>query len=391
MKKIGIMTFWWVEKNYGQLLQGYALSKYLEHLGYEVELIRYRYKPNSFVKYKHKLNILKKKTIKEIFLYIFKMAKGFYFKEIMNKHEEDLLSFIQFQEKNLTFSDSQYSSIAELRESPPKYNYYLCGSDQVWNYFLPGEKGFDKIDAFSLDFGSSTINRISYAASMGFSGIEETHLDRLTRNLKNFDAISVRERNAQEILESRGLHNVVWVPDPTLLLGADGYLSFIIDDKAYKKDFFIYGLKNKSILKMEVVIDEVVNQKQVFDYATGEGVLDRRISCFPSVEQWINHIYHAKTVITNSFHGCVFSVLFHKNFYYVPLLPNERGDVDSRIDSLLTKLGIEGRAITTKQQLSSIIANPHKQIDWDSVDERRKEFVQVGKDFLAKHLGEDIQ
>lgn len=77
----------------------------------------------------------------------------------------------------------------------------------------------------------------------------------------------------------------------------------------------------------------------------------------------------------------MFSILFHKNFYYYPLIPDAQGHVDSRIDSLLTRLGIEGRAITTKEQLSSVITTPYKPIDWDSVDAKREEFVQVGKDF----------
>jgi hypothetical protein len=106
------------------------------------------------------------------------------------------------------------------------------------------------------------------------------------------------------------------------------------------------------------------------------------------VEEWLGYMANAQTIITNLFHGCVFSILFHKNFYYYPLIPDAQGHVDSRIDSLLTRLGIEGRAITTKEQLSSVITTPYKPIDWDSVDAKREEFVQVGKDFLAKHLGD---
>ena len=382
--KIGILTHWWGRDNYGQVLQMYGLYHYLLEQEHEIYILRFNpYATQKKEKFKIKrlLNLLYPRKIWNYSVNIVnKLLKG-------RIRETPSRSFTKFQYKYLTFSEREYYSIKDLEDDTLNYNAIIVGSDQVWNYFSGGEAGFPVIDTYSIRFGTCHLIRLSYAASMGFSGTEEIHLQRLVLNLRNFQGISVREESAKKVLESRGLTNVIWVPDPSLLLSYSDYSKLVYQDDSYKVLYFLYILNNKSILKSKTITAELKKQHKEFIFVSANRLYEKEINKYPTVEEWLSYMLHAKTIITNSFHGCVFSILFHKNFYYFPLLPNTQGYGDSRIDSLLNRLGIYGRVIMTKKQLASVIANPEKPIDWDSVDIRREKFVLAGKDFLAMHLG----
>jgi len=386
--KIGILTHWWGNDNYGQILQMYGLSKYLNIKNHKVTILRinpYIIQQKKHSKINRYLSIL---NPKKVINYMINKSKS-----VPNKYRMEKVPsryFERFRQNYLPFSEREYFSLLELEEDAKHYDSIIVGSDQVWNYFSNGEDGFPAIDTYSIRFGPSQLVRLSYAASMGFNGTEETHLKRLVANLHKFKGVSVREEIAKEILERQGLLNVEWVPDPTLLLPVDTYKEFLSNDNRFRVSFFFYILNNQSIFTCINITNEMKKQDKQFILVGANRLYNKSVNAYPTVEEWLSYLEYSGTVITNSYHGCVFSILFHKNFYYFPLLPNAQGHVDSRIDSLLARLGIEGRAITTKEQLSSVIANPYKPIDWDSVDTKREEFVQAGKDFLAKHLGDSF-
>lgn len=383
--KIGILTHWWGTDNYGQILQMYGLSSYLSSLGNNVIILRFdpfKIQQKRYLSIRRLLNIF---NPFKVFSYVIDKYNSFKLKKNLKKAPSRY--FDEFRKHHLSFSGKEYSSVYELENEISNYDAVIVGSDQVWNYFANGEAGFPVIDTYTIRFGKPQLIRLSYAASMGFSGTEEVHLKRLVENLQKFQGISVREKSAKKILENQGLADITWVPDPTLLVPVAEYAKFFLDHKVTHQPFFLYILNNKSIFSSRDITSELKKQKQKFGFVGANRLLDKEINAYPTIEEWLAHLFYADTVITNSFHGCVFSILFHKNFYYFPLIPNANGQVDSRIDSLLNRLGIEGRAITTKEQISSVIANPYKPIDWDSVDAKREDFVQVGKDFLAKHLG----
>ena len=383
--KIGILTHWWAKDNYGQALQMYGLYNYLLWLDHSPCIIRF----NPFMVVPQK-----RRNINRALNVFNPMKLHRFLKDKIIKNREDTLQknnprdFPTFLNKYFTFTDRSFSNLLELAEAFQDYDAIIVGSDQVWNYFPSGEDGYSSIDAYTIRFGPTNLIRLSYAASMGFSGISKIHGNRLASNLKFFSGISVREKQAVDILKNFGVSEVFWVPDPTMLLGPEGYSKLISNDDKYKTAFFVYSLKNTSVFVGKEIAKELSVKRKIFEYVGGNGLGDKELTCFPTIEEWLSYMYGAETIITNSFHGCVFSILFQKNFYYYPLLPNKDGHVDTRIDSLLGRLGIEGRAITSKEQLSTVIANPYKPIDWDSVDAKREEFVQVGKDFLAKHLGD---
>lgn len=389
--KIGIVTFWWSNNNYGQQLQAYALSKYLELCSYEVELIAYSpiVTTDSWKRrILHSWKICNPKR----FLWEYKRVVTAYRTKDQTSYVASMSKrFGEFRKKYLKFSEVPYHSLHELNDNPPDCDVYVCGSDQIWNYFRKGELGYEDIDVFSLNFGSEKTVRISYAASIGNSGIQDDHGKRLANNLERFRGVSVREEHAVGVLKQFTDIEVVWVPDPTMLIDASEYEKLIGNSSQRGDvDFFIYAMNafGKDVT-LRQIITQIQKRGKSFDCCGGNGLRDVHLNSFPSMQEWLGHMKDAQTIITNSFHGCVFSVLFKKNFYYYTLRPKKGGHVDTRIDSLLDRLGITGRKISSKQELTEIIANPCRSIDWASVKKNQNEFVQVGKDFLRKCLDLD--
>lgn len=388
--KIGILSFWWSNDNYGQLLQLFGLYRYVSNQGngYLPEIICYRPGPQEERKTNYLKHLYKIFNPKKVYKFIKRQILR---ERLPAQNNSPIREFNDFRENHLKFSKDSFRSFEELAIVEHDYDFIIVGSDQVWNYFPSGKNGFSRIDAYTLHFPFLGENRLSYAASMGFGGLEDIHLSRIVENLNAFKGVSVREESAKTILESQGIKDVEWVPDPSMLLTSDHYLRLVIDDDKYQTDLFVYYVNNSSVLSdqdVSLMLDETDGS---YVFVGANNLYNKKLNAYPTVEEWLSYIYHTKMVITNSFHGCVFSILFHKNFYYIPLKQNALGYKDSRIDSLLGRLEIENRSISTIDELKVIIKEPYRPIDWDAVDEKMQEFVQVGKDFLAKHLGGDIQ
>lgn len=377
--KIAIFTYWWSEDNYGQILQAYALQTHLRSCDYDSEIVRYR------------------KTKKTIFDHCVYLIKYFFDRKHSKKLLENRISLMQGQDRSfqvfrntmLHMGSVEYSSLKELKRNPPEADIYICGSDKIWATFTRDIFRTDVFDAFSLAFGRKQTKRIAYAPSIGQGQIPRVAARRFRWNLKRFHGVSVREESAAELLTFLGVPGVVWVPDPTQLLGPEGYYYFIDSEPTnYQKTWFIYGLNNPSYITSNQIAKELISKGVDFVYTGANGNTDELINCYPTIPEWLSYMYYAKNVITNSYHGCIFCILFHKNFYYVPVLPDKKGLPDERVLSIMNRYDIKERAIQSLEGLKQVIANPYKPIDWDLVDAKREEFVQVGKDFLTKHLGD---
>ena len=380
---ISIFTYWWSEDNYGQLLQAYALQEYLFSMGISSEIIQARKENHTF--------------FDKLAEMIIKAKVGFCGSRAVSldtsiQQEVKQRGFQEFRTRFLQFSKERYTSLQDLKKNPPAGKYYICGSDKIWATFSRDPFRMDQFDMFTLGFGSKGTPKIAYAPSIGKREIPFFAKNRFRRNLKSFQGISVREASAVTLLNDIGINDVEWVPDPTQLIGKQGYMKFIEEVPGeYEETWFFYGLSNPSYVSSRIVAEHLVATNMDFDYTGGNNNIDDLITCYPTIPQWLNHMYYAENIITNSYHGCIFCILFHKNFYYIPVLPDKKGLPDERITSLLNRYDIQGRDITTEEQLQAVLENPYKPIDWDAVDDKMQEFVQVGKDFLAKHLGEDIQ
>lgn len=343
--QIGILTFFWSNDNYGQLLQCYALQNYLKNKGHEVFVVNYDYRNdiNKTPFYKRCLKALNPiKTVKYL-----KYKK--HSADVLAEQKKNDRQFDLFRNKYLSFSYLEYNTIFELKENPPNADMYVVGSDQVWNFLLwDFNQAKNIIHAYMLDFGNKKTKRISYAASWGVSQIPENLKKEIIPLLKEFDYISVREQNGVELCKNCERFDAEWVCDPTLLLDSGDYRNIYNDNtirKPQRKYILLYMLSNTCDFDIQTVYDYAKEKNLDVIYITGNGVIDNREKYFATIPEWLYLVDNSEYVITNSFHCSVFSAIFHKQFGIVYLSGKDKG-MNGRFDSLFAALHIEKRYIS---------------------------------------------
>ncbi|MGM9800104.1 MAG: polysaccharide pyruvyl transferase family protein [Muribaculaceae bacterium] len=348
--KIALMTIWH-EKNYGAEMQTYATVKALKMLGHNVEVINYL------------LGYIEKPTFKQ------KVVK------LLNFFTQQDKKFRKFWSKYIP-SGRFYVALKDLQENPPEADLYLVGSDQVWNPILTK----DKAAAYFLDFGGEMVRKAAYASSFGTENwVGDSSLTELAQfRLSQMEAVSCREKSGVDILKNTFGIDAVNVLDPTLLhtdyneltgeIQETDTLAFYPLSGFPELERYAMGIAEKLGLKY---ID--VNRKK---YLIRNIIWDR-----PSVEDWIRSIAEAKFVITPSFHGLAFSLIYHRQFVVVQN-PNG-GPVKTRILSLLQLLGLEDRFFTDIDELKKSDILSHK-IDYKTIDLKLDELRKQSFDFLRK-------
>ena len=303
MKEVGIMTFWYDQENYGQILQAYALTTVIRSMGYHAFDIKY---DNRIESQETNVAFQSDSLIKKILRII--MSPQVYYKYYRNKmlkaYYGDLgqkkdRSFDVFRATKMFFSENSYNNIKELQNLPPDCFAYVTGSDIVWS---------EKVNnmAYFLNFGSSGVKRIAYAASFGGSEVSNEYINQIREYLAKFDFIGVRESSGREICALAGRNDAVWVPDPTLLLSQEHYSTILKEPDTHEKYLFLYLLGYKLTINF-TAIDQFAKKRGLkIIYVANEGVYDKRERTYPTIEEWIGYIANAEYVITNSFHCCVF-------------------------------------------------------------------------------------
>lgn len=368
--RIGIVTYWSSSDNYGQQLQCFALQKYLIGLGHDAYLIKYM--PTSHIPLWRRIA----RSVKYRLLVSSEQKEKDRNTKLISERNKLLncrRGFKEFRDKYIKSTEIVYRNIKELRNNPPAADIYICGSDQVWNNSL---KDPDTAGWF-LDFGKPTVKRVSYAASIG-RDIDSSEINRFTKYLKNFNAISVREQKAYTLCHQLGFDKSLIAIDPTLLLNSSAYDSIEIDsngtDVAGKPYVFIYTLNIRTAEEIywddfqKIIAKDGLQIRSV----SSSGYLPAR-ELLPGVQneqatipEWLSLIKHSEYVITTSFHGVVFCLLYHKPFYAV-LLNNEYSKGNDRIISLLESLDLSFLIISNKESLTQA---GFDRIDWVEVDEK---------------------
>ena len=382
-KKIGIITFWESNDNYGQQLQCWALQHCLRARGYDAFLIRQYAWPNQWT-YKERGF---KQWIRDIIIKSLYATNIIYKSAIYNRfalgpnREAGRRQFPKFRKKNLVMTNI-YDAPEKLVENPPQADIYITGSDQVWNYVL--EDGPQK--NYFLQFVNKDTKCIAYAPSIGRMTLPEDVKQKYKSYLKGFSAISVREKSAVALIAELG-YKVENVLDPTMLLNAEDY-RFILNNTKGKSSVFIYSMNYSSV--------DDIPYGDIKRYATkrnlpivvtpGSGFVPAR-ELFEGVEysyatipQWIQHIAHAELVVTASFHGIVFAILFHRPFLFTPIV-GERADRNVRVLDLLEDLNLDQRIWRGDVSFEKIELD---EINWQQVDSR---LVDLREKSLAYLLG----
>ena len=361
--KIGIATFHRAN-NYGAVLQAFALQEYLRNLGHFVFFIEH-----SLENPRSGLKKYLARTLGESFRRL--------------AHQKRSIVFNKYQSSYLGTNKRRYRMSCSDLEKIPLADAYITGSDQVWNPRYLHDEVDDRV--FYLDFGKKNSVRISYAASFGGEIPDAAWRNHYQHYLNKLDHISVRERGAARTLEKTINRKVYWVPDPALMLTRGQYNVKLGIKEAQQNYIFSYMIDIEMLYQNKVKLW----YKKTLNAAVREAYSPKYTSVlFGKVltpRQWVEALASSKYVVTNSFHGVVFSVIYRRPFIVMPV--GERvSKMNTRITSLLEQLGLENRIVKkyNPEQLNELY---NHSIDWQYVNKKLKEYVLLGNEYIRIALG----
>ena len=297
MKKIGIVTFQ-ESGNYGALLQAYALKNAIGELGYSADIINYhsKEKEGQYASFSlHRSALVNLNTL---------LSAGIAKK--VNKCND------KFREEMLAL-DPKPLSREDMKDLNGSYDKFVCGSDQIWN-----PKSVKHDGTYFLDFVANPNQRVAYAPSVGVFTLDDKDVDFFRSGVEGIPHLSVREKSGAELIKRLTGKDALVVLDPSLLLKREQWESLAGENKR-KRGYillFMVGYSAKAValaktLAKQKNLDILTPIKTVRDYKDGfksfiGGPLD-----------FLNAIRYADYVITTSFHGLMFSTMFHKQFLIV--------------------------------------------------------------------------
>ncbi len=309
---IGIITVQKAPENYGACLQCFALWKYLTNIGHTCEVIDLTRPWSS--KYIRSKRFTEKRKITN---------SSFYrklFEKIFNRRPKRNLSNpienAMFKEFNNSIKYSKtYNCVDELYDDPPIYDAYISGSDQIWNPYMPFIN-----EPYFLTFVPQGKIKLSYASSFAISEIPAGIWTSYSGWLSDFKKISVRESSGINIVKRNFGREAVTVLDPTMLLTRDEWEKMAVypntkDDYLlvytlqYNSDIITSALKfsKNNNLRLKVIVSDTKHENR---YKYPEEVE----LCEAGPKEWMGYIRNAQFVLTDSYHGSVFSILFERNF-----------------------------------------------------------------------------
>lgn len=320
--KLGLLTLP-LHTNYGGILQAYALQTILEQLGHQAEHILRDMPPGPLPWHQGM-------TADDVLF--------------MQQHTDHFIHQYIHGEKN---------SVDKVQ--PTDYDGIIVGSDQIWRYLYATHMcgGFDKV---FLSFTEGwDIKRISYAPSFGLDTWEapEQMIPLISRLLKRFDAVSVRESSGVALCHNLLGVEACQVTDPTMLLQRDDYEQLINAADTHEPDGNLMCYVLDETAEKTELINTVASHFELTPFRTNSKVeqtdapLVERVQ--PPVEQWLRSFRDAKMIITDSFHASVFSILFGKPF----IVTGNPGRGIARLQSLMTMLGLEEHLVFNAGELNN--------------------------------------
>lgn len=365
-RKIGIITYHFA-RNYGAVLQCYALRKYLETAGYDATVL------NAVSRIQEKNNSVfqKKNGIKNLFVnavllpFINKrLRKDKRFTDFVEKYIPHTEKVVNTEQLKALIDREQYSSI-------------VSGSDQVWN---PHILDFDEM--FFLPFETKA-TKIGYSVSIGRSSLDD--IRGYAKYARDFPYVGVREKSAMKDVETICGHSVVNTVDPVLLLTREEWEIFVNKNSILSQEKYLlcYLIDRKSIKQNMAIAEQIskvcgIKIKYVWMHLGKESFQSNFINDAGPVE-FLNYMYYASAVLTDSYHGTVFSTIFNKPLYSVI---NNRQSDDSRIRDYLTLIGLESRIF-----FGDTPVFPSKKIDYSEVDPKIRSIADSSKAFLLNAIG----
>lgn len=342
--------------NYGGYLQAYAIITVVKSMGHDVCLINRRYnkRPWGWILKKTIRNLLDFFCGKHPLLIIPNQEKEYYWRG------KNMLKFVNNHIKPC--SPPLYCSKKLRAFCENRFDYIIVGSDQVWRPdYAPN------IEDFFLCFLNDQTKKIAYAASFGLTDpvFPLAKLGEYSTVLSDFKTILLREKSGLDFI-----HKYKWIVkkepkvvlDPTMLLTQEQYKSLFSTQNTYHCSLFCYILDESCFSNS--VINKVSSLFCLKPYYIIDSKKWKEDKCImPSIEEWLCGISSANYVITDSFHGTVFSILFNKPFVVCP--NSIRGN--DRFETLLSHFNLTDRLVNSMDQLERVL---NKRIDWDNVNLR---------------------
>lgn len=313
MSKVAIVTIYDMD-NYGNRLQNFALQEAIKSLQKDVYTL-----PNMF-----KTNYCETKALTAL-LYLCKKVQ-FFLKNIFK-----FLRYIHFLSFNRKIKKGHFISKSNAMKIEREYDYFVCGSDQVWN-----PKFFKDFYIYMLGFSIQKKN-IALSASIALKDLDASDINKMEPYIRNFKEISVRESNAVSMLNKYFNVSVTCLIDPTLYFGVEFRRRYEKKPTFLKKNkyvlFYYLGEKDEKVGQLLNFVRE----------KTGFIVIDlmnkKSLAYYTGPSEFIYLIDNANYIITNSFHGCAFSCIFNKDFRIIQR--NSKVDMSSRLNNLIETFSLD--------------------------------------------------
>lgn len=329
MKTVGILTFY-LNHNYGTTLQCYALKKAIASIcECEVNII-----PHTFVD---------------------KIENGFGEPYLFEKYNRRIQMFDDFLKNNIGCRHEHISHLTA--ENAPKYDYYIVGSDTIWNTIQTGNDS-----AYFLDFAMNIdAVKVAYAPSLGVSNTNLLNRNLFEKYIDKFDFLSIRESKDIDFINKFTDKKVERVLDPTYLLKKEDYIELIDTKRKKEKGFiFVYLIyeDTENIQKVLNYVNRISLEKDLdvihFIYNIPDYIFEDRGKsfAFDGPKDFLWYVNNADMIITNSFHGIAFSIIFRKAFYALV-----RSNGSNKITSILKEFGLESRIFNNSLDINSLDFN----------------------------------
>lgn len=340
--KIGIITHFYKSQNYGGVLQAYALCRFLRARGYEAEQIQFNKEQGQSLK----------RRFGKLYRSLLTIPKRVQYGKIYEELADRKNKFAAFREKKVPHSEKVFSQ-KSLRQLAAEYELFITGSDQVWH---PNAV----CDAYLLDFGVADVKKMSYAASIAKNSLSEEEKERYKKALRDYRAISVREKEAVALLQSIAPCDIQWVVDPVFLLRKEEWKALTQNEGAMEQGdpyvlcYFLgtnQGMRDlarkyadKKKLKLRS-ISHLNGEICESDIGFGDmGMIDA------SPTDFLRLIQNAEIVFTDSFHAMAFSLLFEKQFFVFER--DGQDSMGSRIESLAELFEVSNRYCNGSGQMT---------------------------------------
>ncbi len=372
--RIGIFTYHF-SQNFGAVLQAYALRRWLLDEGHEARLVNYW--PRHVEEGGDFRNLLLLSNLRA-------NAKIAYLKltharNALFGNREQAQKFADFRRDQIGIVSPPLRRIGELPAATADCGMLVCGSDQIWN---PSDQyGLDP--AYFLSFGGQGPRRISYAASFGRGALPARYHPEAARLLAGLDAISVREESAVEEVRRIAGREAACVADPTVLL--ESFESVVQEFPESGEGIFCYALRTGDGIRE---VAQAASARLGLEVCSPHNP-HRRWSeigrtIYPCPRTWLGALRASPLVVTNSFHGTMFSLLFEKPFVTVAI-PGAKGDLNDRSESLLRRVGLEERIARSYsvEETRRILECP---VDWERVRVHLAAWREQSREFVRNEI-----